>query len=258
MSRAATSEVKTRRILGVEIAVTDYERQLDLIDSMIDGRERGYFCHAAVGAVMNARRDPDVMAAINGATLTLPDGMPLVWALRSLGEDITQRVYGPDLMLATCEHSLATGARHFLYGGYDEGVTRALAGSLRERFPGLEVAGAHTPPFRPLRESERHDLVKQIDDTGADIVWVGTGSPRQELWMAEMRPHLRAAVLIGVGAAFDFHAGRVTQAPAWIGARGLEWLYRLYREPRRLGPRYLRDNPAFVIAFGRQWLRERS
>jgi len=224
---------------------------------MIAARERGYFCHAAVGAVMNARRDSAVLAALKAATLTLPDGKPLVWALRSLGEEISDRVYGPDLMLLACERSLATGARHFLYGGNDKEATEALGERLSRRFPGLKLSGAYTPPFRPLRPEEQAHVAGLIDEAGTDIVWVGTGSPRQELWMARMRPQLRAPVLIGVGAAFDFHAGRVAQAPAWMGSHGLEWLYRLGREPRRLGPRYLRDNPAFAAAFARQWLSER-
>ena len=246
---------RTREILGVDIAVTDYAGELAAIDELIASGGRGYFCHAAVASVMNARRDADVRAALNDATLTLPDGQPLVWALRSLGEEIESRVYGPDLMLAACDRSQSTGASHFLYGGRDESVTRDLESSLRARFPGISVSGSWTPPFRDLSETERRQVVEMIDGSGADIVWVGTGSPRQELWMAAMRPLLRAPVLVGVGAAFDFHSGRTRQAPPWMQRHGLEWLHRLGREPRRLGPRYLRDNPAFVAAFLRQRFR---
>jgi N-acetylglucosaminyldiphosphoundecaprenol N-acetyl-beta-D-mannosaminyltransferase len=247
----------TRQILGVDIALTDYEGQLAAMDELITAGGRGFFCHAAVGSVMNAKRDPVVREALNAATMTLPDGQPLVWALRGLGERIGGRVYGPELMLRACERSLETGASHFLYGGHDEGAAAQLEASLRTRFPGLSIAGAWSPPFRELTDAERGQVAEMIDGSGADIVWVGIGSPRQELWMARMRPALRAPVLVGVGAAFDFHAGRVPQAPAWMGDRGLEWLYRLSREPRRLAPRYLRDNPAFVAAFARQWARER-
>ena len=247
----------TRQILGVDIALTDYEGELAAIDELIATGGRGYFCHAAVGSVMNARRDPAVRAALSDATMTVPDGKPIVWALRSLGEEISERVYGPDLMLKACERSLQTGASHFLYGGRDEAATRALEESLGERFPELQIAGSWTPPFRELTEEDRREVAERIDGSGADIVWVGIGSPRQELWMQRMRPQLRAPVLVGVGAAFDFHAGLVSQAPKWMGDRGLEWLYRLSREPRRLAPRYLRDNPAFVAAFARQWARER-
>ena len=247
----------SRQILGADIALTDYEGQLTVMDALITRWGRGYFCHAAVGSVMNAQRDPAVRAALNAATMTVPDGMPLVWALRALGEEISERVYGPELMLRACERSLRTGVSHFLYGGRDEAVTQTLEQSLRDRFPGLWIAGSWTPPFRELTDTELREVAEMIDASNAGIVWVGIGSPRQELWMHSIRPLLRSPVLVGVGAAFDFHAGLVSQAPQWMGDRGLEWLYRLSREPRRLAPRYLRDNPAFVAAFARQWARER-
>lgn len=248
---------RTRDLLGVKFAIVDYAETLERIEAMIDGGERGYVCHVAVNALMNARRDERAKAALDGATLTLPDGMPIVWALRSLGEEIADRVYGPDLMLTECERSLRSGARHYLYGGRDRSATTRLRASLQERFPGIEIAGDWTPPFGALTLDEEAEVVERIDGSGADIVWVGTGSPRQEQWMARMRPRLQAPVLVGVGAAFDFHAGLVSQAPAWMRRRGLEWLYRLRREPRRLAPRYLRDNPAFLAHWARQWLRER-
>lgn len=244
-----------RALLGVGLTVTDYDGELDAIEESIAGRRPSYFCHAAVAAVMNARRDPSVAAALAGATMSVPDGMPLVWALRALGEPIADRVYGPDLMLMACER--LGGARHFFYGGHDADATAALIAGLRRRFPALSVAGGWSPPHRPLHAEEEAEAAAMIDESGADIVWVGIGSPKQELWMARMRPRLAAPALVGVGAAFDFHAGRVPQAPAWMQSRGLEWLYRLSREPRRLAPRYARDNPAFVAAFCRQWLAER-
>jgi N-acetylglucosaminyldiphosphoundecaprenol N-acetyl-beta-D-mannosaminyltransferase len=247
----------TRNVVGVEIAVADYEFALTRIESMIAERERGYVCHAAVGTLMNARRLPEAAAALEVSTMTLPDGMPVVWALRALGEDIADRVYGPDMMLMACERFLRAGARHFLYGGRDGDATAALAASLLSRFPGLRIAGTFTPPFRPLTDAEAGGVAAAMNESGADIVWVGTGSPKQEIWMAGMRDRLEAPVLVGVGAAFDFHGGLVEQAPDWMQRHGLEWLYRLVREPRRLGPRYLRDNPGFVAAFARQWLGER-
>jgi N-acetylglucosaminyldiphosphoundecaprenol N-acetyl-beta-D-mannosaminyltransferase len=247
----------SHQILGVDIALTDYEGELNVMDALVSRWGRGYFCHAAVGAVMNAQRDPTVRAALNAATMTVPDGMPLVWALRALGEEISERVYGPELMLRACERSVQSGVSHFLYGGRDEASTQALEWSLRKRFPGLWIAGSWTPPFRELSDSELREVAEMIDASNAGIVWVGIGSPRQELWMHRIRPMLRAPVLVGVGAAFDFHAGLVKQAPPWMGDRGLEWLYRLSREPLRLAPRYLRDNPAFAAAFARQLARER-
>jgi len=248
---------RTRELLGVEIAVLDYAEALARIDALIEAGPPGYICHAAVNTLMNARRDPAVLGALGGATLVVPDGMPLVWALRSLGEPITDRVYGPDLMLAECERSVRTGARHFLYGGSTEGATGGLEAALRSRFPGVEVVGRRTPPFGELTPAEAASAQDAIERSRADIVWVGLGSPRQEKWMAQMRGRLGAPVLIGVGAAFDFHAGIVAQAPAWMQRSGLEWLYRLRREPRRLAGRYARDNPAFLALWARQWALER-
>jgi N-acetylglucosaminyldiphosphoundecaprenol N-acetyl-beta-D-mannosaminyltransferase len=247
----------TRRLLGVDFSLVDYEGALRRIEAMVATRERGYVCHVAVNALMNARREPAAIEALRGAKLVLPDGMPVVWALRSLGADISDRVYGPDLMLLACEGSLRSGARHFLYGGRDREATAALAAALRRRYPGVALAGSWTPPYRPLTAAEAEEVIELIDGSGADIVWVGTGSPRQEKWMAWMRPRLQAPVLVGVGAAFDFHAGLVRQAPPWMQRRGLEWLFRLSRAPRRLGPRYLRDNPAFLVLWAREWLRAR-
>ncbi len=244
-------------MIGIEVSVTDYADVLERIDAMIAGRAPGYICHAAVNTLMNARRDTVALAAVNGATIVAPDGMPVVWALRALGEDIHDRVYGPDLMLAACERSLRTGARHFLYGGATEEVTGALEASLRSRFPGIDIAGTRTPPFGDLTAAEATVAEKAIETSGADIVWVGLGSPRQEKWMAKMRERLAAPVFAGVGAAFDFHAGLVPQAPGWMQRHGLEWVYRAGREPRRLGPRYLRDNPAFTAKVGAQLIRER-
>jgi len=237
--------------------VLDYDEACRRIESMAGDGEPGYVCHVAVNSLLNARRDPQVSEALRGATLTLPDGMPIVWALRSLGEEIEDRVYGPDLMLKLCGRRDAGGLRHFLYGGRDRDATVALAAALRERFPGISIVGSWTPPYRDLTAVEEAEVVELIDGSGADIVWVGTGSPRQEKWMARMQPRLSVPVMVGVGAAFDFHAGLVAQAPRWMQRRGLEWAYRLRREPRRLAPRYLRDNPAFLALWARQWLAER-
>lgn len=248
---------RTRNLLGVDFAIVDYEGALAAVERMIAEGERGYVCHVAVNSLMNARREAATMAALHGASLALPDGMPLVWALRSLGEPISDRVYGPDLMLMACGRAAVTGTRHFLYGGRDRETTAALEAALRRRFPGLAIAGAQTPPFRELTRTEEDEIAAQIDASGADLVWVGLGSPRQEKWMARMRPRLRAPVLIGVGAAFDFHAGVVPQAPGWMQRHGLEWVYRVRREPGRLLPRYARDNPAFLALWARQWLAER-
>jgi len=195
------------------------------------------------------------MRAVRGATLAVPDGQPLVWALRLLGHKGATRVYGPDLMIHHCARAAASGTPIYLYGGRSEQALALLTDRLSARFPGLRIVGGWSPPFRPLTAAERERVACEIDASGAQVVWVGTGQPKQELWMHEMRPLLSAPLLVGVGAAFDFHAGLVSQAPAWMQRNGLEWIYRLSREPRRLGRRYLTQNPRFVLGFVWQYLR---
>jgi N-acetylglucosaminyldiphosphoundecaprenol N-acetyl-beta-D-mannosaminyltransferase len=244
-------------ILGVPVAVSDYDQVIAWMDAMISADARGWLTAAAVNLVMSAYDEPATMRAILGATLAVPDGQPLVWALRMLGHGRATRVYGPDLMERYCRHAATTGTPMYLYGGRSEDALALLTRRLRERFPGLQVAGGWSPPFRALTEEERSQVVAKIDGSGAKVVWVGTGQPKQELWMSEMRPLLAAPLLVGVGAAFDFHAGIVSQAPSWMQRNGLEWVYRLSREPRRLWRRYASQNPRFVVAFARQYLRER-
>jgi N-acetylglucosaminyldiphosphoundecaprenol N-acetyl-beta-D-mannosaminyltransferase len=165
-----------------------------------------------------------------------------------------ERVYGPDVMLAACERGQALGHSHFFYGGVD-GVAEQLAARLRARFPALRVAGSYAPPFRPLTDDEEREIAARINSSGADIVWVGLGTPKQDYWVARFRPLLEAPVLIAVGAAFDFHAGRVRQAPRWMQRSGLEWLFRLSQDPQRLWRRYLVGNPRFVYLVAQQLLR---
>ena len=244
-------------ILGVPLAISDYEQVLDWMDAMVAAGERGWLTAAAVNLVMSANDDPATMDALLGATLAVPDGQPLVWALRLLGHSGATRVYGPDLMERWCARAATTGTPTYLYGGRSEEALELLTRSLRERFPGLAIAGGYSPPFRALTEGERERVVEDIDGSGAKVVWVGTGQPKQEIWMSGMRAHLDAPLLVGVGAAFDFHAGIVSQAPGWMQRGGLEWAYRLSREPRRLWRRYASQNPRFVAGFARQYLRER-
>jgi N-acetylglucosaminyldiphosphoundecaprenol N-acetyl-beta-D-mannosaminyltransferase len=249
--------VRTRRLLGVDFAIVNYDEALDAIDAMVASGSQGYLCHIPVHALMSAQRDPETLAALDGSALTVPDGMGVAWALRALGESIDDRVYGPELMLRQCARAAERSQPIFLYGGHDEHTLRRLESELQRRFPGLRIAGTHMPPHRELTPAEDAEVARAIDASGAEIVWCGIGSPRQEKWVWRMRKQLDAPVLAAVGAAFDFISGRVSQAPAWMQRRGLEWLYRMGREPLRLGPRYLRDNPAFAVAFARQWLRER-
>jgi N-acetylglucosaminyldiphosphoundecaprenol N-acetyl-beta-D-mannosaminyltransferase len=174
-----------------------------------------------------------------------------------LGKHQVERVYGPDLMLAVCEHGQAKGYRHFFYGGA-AGVPEQLAERIGARFPGLQVVGTYSPPFRALSATEEQEMAAMINASNADIVWVGLGTPKQDQWVAHFRPLLNAPVLIAVGAAFDFHTGRVRQAPRWMQRSGLEWLFRLTQDPKRLWKRYILGNPRFIYLVARQLFGRRS
>lgn len=244
-------------VLGTRLAVSDYGQVVDWMEAMVQAGARGYVTAAAVNLVMSAREEPGTREAVDAATLAVPDGQPLVWALRALGHHRATRIYGPDLMLAFCARAAAHGIPIYLYGGRTPEALEKLRTGLCERFPGLLVAGGHSPPFREPTAEEQREVVAEIERSGAKVVWVGTGQPKQERWMLRMRPLLSAPLLVGVGAAFDFHAGLVSQAPAWMQRAGLEWLYRLSREPRRLWRRYARYNPRFAAGFARQYLSAR-
>src|SRR5687767_9466908 len=247
-------EVRTREVLGLPIAMTDYAEAMDVMDGMIARREQGWVCAVAVHAVMVAQGDPEMRRALIDSSLTVPDGMPLVWAANMLGEDLPNRVYGPELMSRYSTRCADRGHRVWLYGGRDQGSLVQLALSMRRDHPGIKIVGGYSPPFRELTDEEEDALAEQINASNADILWVGIGVPKQEKWMARMRERLNVPVMCAVGAAFDFHAGRISQAPRWMQQRGLEWIYRIAQEPRRLLPRYLYFNPRFVLAFARQYL----
>jgi N-acetylglucosaminyldiphosphoundecaprenol N-acetyl-beta-D-mannosaminyltransferase len=263
-SAAATPEAPppeppaTAEILGVPLAISDYEQVVAWMEAMIAADARGYVTAAAVNLIMSAREDADVRAAVLGATLAVPDGQPLVWALHALGHRGATRVYGPDLMAGFCARAALAGTPIYLYGGRSPEALELLERRLRERFPGLHIAGGFSPPFRELTRDEEQRAIAEINSSGASVVWVGTGQPKQEKWMLHMRPLLSAPLLVGVGAAFDFHAGLVSQAPGWMQRNGLEWTYRLSREPRRLWRRYARYNPLFLLGFARQYVRHRT
>jgi N-acetylglucosaminyldiphosphoundecaprenol N-acetyl-beta-D-mannosaminyltransferase len=247
----------TADVLGVPLALIDYEGTLDWIDAMAAARRPGYVCVAATHTVMASQDDGDLRQAVLDADFTVPDGQPLVWALNLLGHRLEDRVYGPNLMDRACARAANTGRRMYLYGGRDQGTLVQLTRNLRLRHPGLQIVGGHVPPYREPTREEDAAVAADIQRSGAEVVWVGIGVPKQEKWMARMTPRLRSQVLVGVGAAFDFHAGLVPQAPARLQRLGLEWLFRLAQEPRRLWRRYLRYNPRFVAGFARQWGRER-
>lgn len=240
-------------VLGVGVSALSMKLALNTIGGWISQRQQHYVCVTGVHGVMESQRDPLLRRIHNAAGLVTPDGMPLVWLSRLHGHGHVERVYGPDLLLALCERSLTTGYRHYFYGGAP-GVPELLAERLQQRFPELHVAGTFSPPFRPLTTEEDEQIVAAINAAAPDIVWVGLSTPRQEHWMAAHIGRLRAPVLIGVGAAFDFHSGRKRQAPRWIQHSGLEWLFRTMVEPRRLWRRYAVNNPLFVVLVAQQAL----
>jgi N-acetylglucosaminyldiphosphoundecaprenol N-acetyl-beta-D-mannosaminyltransferase len=241
-------------VLGVPVSAISMADALQTIDRWIRDRSPHYVCVTGVHGVMECRRDETLRLIHARAGLVTPDGMPLVWLAHLGGRSHVERVYGPDLMLACCERSLLTGARHFFFGGAP-GIAERVAARLSGRFPGLAVAGTYCPPFRPLSADEDQRLIEEINATNADIVWVGLSTPKQERWMADHVGRLRAPVLVGVGAAFDFHAGIKPQAPPWMQRCGLEWSFRLATEPRRLWKRYLINNPLFVWEVTLAWIR---
>ena len=235
-------------LLGVPIDALDVPRAVAAVGDLVATRgartAAAYVCVRDVNGVVECQRDHELRAIHARAALVTPDGMPVVWWGRLCGHEV-QRVYGPDLMRAVCEHGVAAHWRHFLCGG-PPGVAEGLAAALRRDYPGIAIVGVDTPPFRPLGAEEEDLLAERINASGADIVWVGLSSPKQERFMARLAPSLTCGAMMGVGAAFDFLAGTKRQAPAWIQRSGFEWLFRLATEPRRLWKRYLVNNTTFV------------
>jgi N-acetylglucosaminyldiphosphoundecaprenol N-acetyl-beta-D-mannosaminyltransferase len=232
-------------ILGIGVSAINMVMALHTIEGWVGCREPHYVCVTGVHGVMESQRDEALRGIHNAAGMVTPDGMPLVWLSRLMGFRHVERVYGPDLMLAVCQRSAEQGYRQFFYGG-GPGVAEKLVYRLQSTFPGLQVAGFYSPPFRALSPEEDEAVVDRINAARADIVWVGISTPKQERWMADHVGRLKPPVLIGVGAAFDFHAGLKKQAPRWMQNSGLEWLFRLSQEPRRLWRRYLINNPRFL------------
>ena len=248
-----------KSVLGIGVSVTSYGEVLRTCAQWVEERRTGSHLHrpARYAAILNVHSlmtgvlDSSFRAVLNGADLGTSDGMPLVWAVRWLGARGQMRVYGPDLMLALCGQAARLGHRIFLYGGREETLER-LCEVLAARFPSLAIAGSYSPPFRRLTPEEDAACVQRIRASDADLVFVGIGAPKQERWMAEHKDQLPGVVMLGVGAAFDFHCGRVRQAPGWMQQSGLEWLFRLYMEPTRLWRRYVLLNPLFVILWSLQ------
>jgi N-acetylglucosaminyldiphosphoundecaprenol N-acetyl-beta-D-mannosaminyltransferase len=229
----------------VGVSAINLDSALAAIARAVETRQKGYVCVTGVHGVSESQSDPVFRQILNRAFLCTPDGMPLVWVGRWQGAREMDRVYGPDLMLLVMKESERTGWRHFFYGGAN-GTAAVLKEKLIARFPNLQVTGVYEPPFRPLNAQEQSELQENVRQARPDMMWIGLSTPKQERFMAEYLDKLDTTLMFGVGAAFDFHAGRVAQAPRWMQRSGLEWFFRLCSEPRRLWKRYLKNNPLFV------------
>lgn len=238
-------------VLGVGINAINMAQAVEACDELISTNRQGYVCVTGVHGVMEAQLDPQLRSTLKRSFLTVPDGMPMVWVGHLQGFRHMKRVYGPDFMLEFCRHSVTRGFRHFLYGG-KPGIATELAENLGRRYPGIQMVGTYTPPFRPLSAEEETQLRLTIRQCKPDIIWVGLSTPKQERFMAQYIEHLDTRVMVGVGAAFDIHTGRIKDSPHWIKASGLQWLHRLFQEPRRLWKRYLVNNPAFIMRIAMQ------
>jgi N-acetylglucosaminyldiphosphoundecaprenol N-acetyl-beta-D-mannosaminyltransferase len=239
-------KVDRANVLGVGVHAVNLSLAAEMIDQAIDADGKGYVCVAAVSTVMEAQYNRDFKDILDRAMLVVPDGVPTVWIGRWEGYDKMARVFGPDLMMEVCRRSVATGRKHFLYGG-KPGVAEELKQNLEARCPGICIVGTYTPPFRPLSIAEKTELQEQLLRLAPHIVWVGISTPKQERFMAENLGSLNCKVMVGVGAAFDFHSGRLKDAPQWIKVAGLQWLHRLCQEPSRLWRRYLFNNSGFLF-----------
>jgi N-acetylglucosaminyldiphosphoundecaprenol N-acetyl-beta-D-mannosaminyltransferase len=240
-------------VLGVSVSAMNLRLATAAVLEAVRERRKGYVCVTGVHGVTEAQGDPAFRRILNASFLNTTDGMPLVWLARHYVGGEIDRVYGPDLMLEIFVATQATAVRHFFYGGAP-GVAENLKAKLEARFPGVTICGTYCPPFRPLNPAERGELAAIVREKKPDIIWVGLSTPKQERFMAEYLPLLDTTLMFGVGAAFDFHSGRVRQAPRWIQRSGLEWLYRMCREPRRLARRYLVNNPLFLWRIAGQLL----
>jgi N-acetylglucosaminyldiphosphoundecaprenol N-acetyl-beta-D-mannosaminyltransferase len=232
-------------ILGVQISAINMELALAQIEIWVSERSARYVCVAPAHSIMECVNDPSLLPVFNEAGMVTPDGMAVVWLLRLKGHKEVRRVYGPDLLLAACAYGLERGWQHHFLGGSPETLA-LLTADLRARFPGLQIAGQTCPPFHSLSAQDDEDITAAVNASQADILWVGLGSPRQEAWMNRELEKIKAPVMVGVGAAFDFLSGRKAQAPLWVQRIGMEWLFRLANEPKRLWPRY-RQYPKFVL-----------
>lgn len=241
-------------VLGIGVSAIDMDRAVEIAGEWIAAGRPGYVCVTGVHGVMEAQRDHELRQVLNGSVMTVPDGMPTCWVGQLQGFRGMDRVFGPDFMAAICALSEERGYRHFLYGG-QPGVAERLKEALGKRFPKLQIVGVYTPPFRALNTQEEDELLAKVRSSRPHIVWVGLSTPKQERFMAEYLDRLEAPLLVGVGAAFDYHTGRIRDCAPWMKRAGLQWLHRLLQEPARLWRRYLRNNPEFLIRISVQLLK---
>jgi N-acetylglucosaminyldiphosphoundecaprenol N-acetyl-beta-D-mannosaminyltransferase len=238
-------------VLGVGVSAINMADALHLSERLLRERRKGYVCLTGVHGIMEAQRDDALRAILNHAFLCAPDGMPTVWVGRLQGNQDMRRVYGPDYMLEMCKLTARGGLRHFLYGG-KPGVAAQLKQRLEHMVPAIDIVGTYTPPFRSLTLREENLMIDAVNRRQPDIIWVGLSTPKQERFMAQYADRLNASLLVGVGAAFDIHAGLLADAPNWVKSCGFQWLDRLIKEPRRLWRRYLTNNPRFLWDIGLQ------
>jgi len=232
-------------VLGVNLSAINMSRALDLAGRWIESGSNGYICMTGVHGVMEAQSNEHLRRVLNQALINAPDGMPMSWVGWLQGHSEMDRVYGPDFMMNLCGLSVGKRYRHYLYGG-QPGVAEALRAVLEKRFPGVQIVGTFTPPFRSLTRDEESDLLNDVQNKRPHVLWVGLSTPKQECFMADYLDRLCVPLLVGVGAAFDFHTGRIHEAPWWLKRAGLQWLHRLLQDPARLSKRYLLNNPAFI------------
>lgn len=238
-------------LLGVEVEALDMERAVRRVEEALSEKTKGYVCMVGVHGIMEAQRNPSLAAIYADATIAVPDGTPTVWVGHLQGFSWMRRVTGPDLMVEIFRREQFASRTHFLLGG-KEGVAQELSAAITRRFPGAHIAGTYTPPFRDLTLCEEVDLIATIRQLKPDIIWVGLSTPKQEQFMSKYLPVLDTTLMFGVGAAFDFHTGRIRDCAEWIKRAGLQWLHRLMQDPRHLWLRYLRNNPAFVYRIALQ------
>jgi len=249
----ADSNAGYYNLLGVDVSTTTFEAARDRVLNAAQNGAKLSVHYVSVNTIVEANRQPDLKVLLNGGDLVAPDGMPLVWLGRVRGHEMS-RTYGPDSMLAIIDRGRAIGAKHYFYGGAP-GVPEQLKARLETEYPGIDVVGMYSPPFRPLTPEEDEAVVRRINDSGADFVWIGLGSPKQDRWVADHRDRLDAAAVLAVGAAFDYNAGLLRKAPPWMARNGLQWLFRLLTEPRRLWKRYTVSNARFLWFLGADALR---